>query len=84
MYQFLLYYAICPLPFFCPFKATPTVYGGSQARGRTEAEASGLYHSPSNTRSEPHLQPTPQLTATLSEDRERTCDLMDTSQIRFR
>ena len=31
----------------------------------TGAIAAGLRHSHSNTRSEPHLQPTPQLTATL-------------------
>ena len=35
---------------------------GSQARGRTGAVATGLYHI-HNSRSEPCLQPTPQLTA---------------------
>ena len=51
--------------FFCLSRATPTAYGGSQARGRIGAVASGLRHSHShsNTRSEPSLQPTPQLTA---------------------
>jgi len=39
-------------------------YGGSQARGLTGAAAAGLCQSHSNARSEPHLQPTPQLTAT--------------------
>ena len=38
-------------------------YGGSQARGRNGAVAAGLCQSPSKTRSEPPLQPTPQLTA---------------------
>ena len=54
-------------------------YGGSQARGLIGAIAAGLYHSHSNTRSELHLQLTPQLTATqrrilnaLSEARDQT------------
>ena len=40
-------------------------HGGSQARGQIGAVAAGLYHSHSNARSEPHLQPTPQPMATL-------------------
>ena len=44
--------------------AAPTAYGGSQARGRIGAVASGLCQSHSNAGSEPRLQPTPQLTAT--------------------
>ena len=40
-------------------------YGGSQARGPIGAAAAGLHHSPSNARSELHLRPTPQLTATV-------------------
>ena len=47
------------------FRATPTTYGGSQARGPSRATAAGLHHSLSNARSEPHLQPIPQLTATM-------------------
>ena len=39
-------------------------YGDSQARGIIRAVAAGLHHSYSNTGSEPHLRPTPQLTAT--------------------
>ena len=39
--------------------------GGSQTRGRIGAEAAGLRHSHSNAESKLHLQPTPQLTATL-------------------
>ena len=35
--------------------------GRSQARGRMRASAASLDHSHSNTGSEPHLQPTPQL-----------------------
>ena len=46
---------------FCLFRATPAAYGGSQARGLIRAVATSLRHSHSNARSEPHLQPTPQL-----------------------
>ena len=49
--------------FILLFRATPTVYGGSQARGRIRARAAGLRHSHSNTRSELCLWPTPQSTA---------------------
>ena len=52
--------------FFCSFRATPTSYGGYQAKGQMGAVAAGLYHCHSNARSEPHLQPTPQLMATLN------------------
>ena len=54
--------------FFCPFslfRATPTAYGSSQARGLIGAVAAGLHHSHSNARSELHLRSIPQLTATL-------------------
>ena len=34
-----------------------------QAKGQIEAAAADLHHNHSNTRSEPHLQPTPQLVA---------------------
>ena len=49
--------------FFAFFRAAPTAYGGSLARGQIEATAAGLHHSHSNARSEPRLGPTPQLTA---------------------
>ena len=49
---------------FLTFRAIPTAYGGSQARGLIGAVATGLHHSHSNVGSEPSLQPTPQLTAT--------------------
>ena len=49
--------------FFCLFRASPTAYGGSQARGRIRAATASLHHSHSNTRSEPRLQPAPRLTA---------------------
>ena len=45
------------------FRATPAAYGGAQARGRIRAVATGLRQSYSNTGSELHLQPTPQLMA---------------------
>ena len=44
--------------------AAPVAYGGSQARGRIGAVATGLRQSHSNAGSEPRLQSTPQLTAT--------------------
>ena len=51
--------------FFFAFSwATPVAYVGSQARGPIGAAATGLRQSHSNAGSEPHLQPTPQLTAT--------------------
>ena len=45
---------------FCIFRAAPTAYGGSQARGPIRA----ICQSHSNARSELHVWPTPQLTAT--------------------
>ena len=50
---------------FLFFRAAPSVYGGSQAKGQIGAAAAGLCHSHSNARSQAHLQATPQLTATL-------------------
>ena len=69
--------------FLSLFRATFTAYGGSQARGPIGATAAGHSHSHSNTRSEPPLRPTPQLTDPLIKTRDWTCLLMDTSQIRF-
>ena len=51
--------------FFNLFRATPTTYGGSQARGQIGAVAADLDHSHSNEGSKPHLQPIPQLSAML-------------------
>ena len=45
--------------------AFPAAYGGSQARGWIGAVVAGLCQSHSNVGSRPHLQPTPQLRATL-------------------
>ena len=39
--------------FFCLFRAAPTAYGGSQARGQIGAVASVLHYSHSNARSKP-------------------------------
>ena len=47
------------------FRATPAAYGGFQARGLIGAVAASLHQSHSNSGSEPHLRPTPQVTATL-------------------
>ena len=45
---------------FWPFSwATPAVYGGSQARGRIGAVATGLHQSHSNAGSKLRLRPTP-------------------------
>ena len=49
--------------FVCFFRAAPAAYGGFQARGLIRAVAAGLPHSHSHARFEPHLRPTPQLTA---------------------
>ena len=70
--------------FFFFFRATTTACGGSQARGRIGAVAASLRHSlrHGHTRSSPHLQPTPQLTA-LSEARDQTHNLVVPSQITF-
>ena len=46
------------------YRAAPTAYGSSQARGQIGVAAVSLHHSHSNTRSKPRLQPTPQLMAT--------------------
>ena len=56
-----VYFCLC-----CLFRAVPMAYGSSQARGRIRAVAASLYHNHSKARSEPHLQPTPQLTEFLT------------------
>ena len=43
-------------PFFFFFRAAPTAYGSSQARGQIGAIASGLHHSHSKVGSKPCLQ----------------------------
>ena len=51
------------LVFLSLFRATPTAFGGSQARGLIGTVAADLPQSHSNAGSEAHLQPTPQLTS---------------------
>ena len=72
--------------YFCLFRAAPTAYGGSQARGPIGAVAAGLRHSHSNVGSKLHLRPSPQLSAMLvlnpqSEARGGTHVLMDASRV---
>ena len=57
----LFIYLFC---LFVSFRAAPSVYGGSQARGLIGAVAASLRQSHNNAISKPSLQPTPQLTAT--------------------
>ena len=76
-----------PLPFFfLLLRAALSAYGRSRARGQIRAAAAHLCHSHSNTGSEPHLQPIPQLTAMpilnpLNEARDPTHILMDISWV---
>ena len=63
-YLFFLFFVCFVFVFFAISWAAPVAYGGSQARGQIGAVAASLHQSHSNTRSEPHLQPTPQLTET--------------------
>ena len=56
--QFCLFFIFI----FLLFRATPVAYGCSQARGLIRVIAAGLRHS--NIRSELHLQPIPQRSAT--------------------
>ena len=51
--------------FLSIFRAAPAACGGSQARGLMGAVASSVRQSCSNSKSKPHLRPTPQLTAVL-------------------
>ena len=53
------------LVFFALSRAPPAAYGDSQARGLIGVVAAGLHQNHSNSGSEPRLQPTLQLTATL-------------------
>ena len=81
---FLAYLLACLL-FFFSFRATPAAYGSFQGRGQIGAAATSLGHSHSNARSEPHLRPTPQLTAMnlnpLNKARNQIHILMNTSWV---
>ena len=59
VFSFLFFFCLCAFS-----GAAPAAYGGSQARGLIGAVAAGLRHSHSDAGTEPHLQLTPQLTAT--------------------
>ena len=71
LYEFsFLFFFLSPLLsfsflFFLLFRAAPAAYGSSQTRGGIGAAAASLYHSHSNSRSEPRLRPAPQFMATL-------------------
>ena len=69
---------------FFLFRAAPTAYRGSRARDQIGAVATGLPHSHSNTEPEPylllhHCSRQHWILNPLSEARNRTCILMDTS-----
>ena len=68
------------------FRATPAAHGGSQARGRNGALAASLHHSHSNAGSERvcdlhHSSQQRLILNPLSEDRDQTRILMDTSRL---
>ena len=84
--SFLFFFSF--LFFLFLFRATPVAYASSRARSLIGVAAIRLHHSHNHVRSKPHLQPTPQLTATpdpnlLSEARDQTCILMDTSWVPY-
>ena len=66
---------------FCLFRAIPVAYGGSQARSQIGATVASLCHTHSNSGSEPHLWPIPQILNPMSEVRDQTHILMDTSRV---
>ena len=75
--------------FLCLFRATPTAYWSSQAKGWIRAVAANLHHSQSNAGSELCLRPTPHsswqhcIRNPLSEARNQTRILMGTSWVRY-
>ena len=83
-HMFILFIYLFIYYLFVLSRAAPASYAVSQSRGLIGSVATSLCQSHSNTRSEPHLQPTPQLMAVLilnplSEAKDRI--LMVTSQI---
>ena len=73
---------------FC-YRAAPTAYGGSQARGLVRAVADGLCQSHCNASSEPHLHlhhssQQRQILNPLSKARDQTHNLMIPSSDSFR
>ena len=79
---FLIFYLFL---IFCFFRAAPEAYGSSQARGPNRAAAIGLHHSHSNKGSKPRLYTLQQhwILNPLSEPRDRTHILMDTSRLHY-
>ena len=77
-FVFCLFCCCCCCFLFFLFRAKPTAYGSSQARGQIGAAAAGLHHSHSNAGSEPPLQTIPQLDKTMSGARDQTCIPRDT------
>ena len=78
----------CFVLFFLPFRAAPAAYGSSKARGQIGAVTVGLGHSHSNMESKLCLDlccssPQCQILNSLSEARDWTCVLVDTSQMHF-
>ena len=59
-----LFYFVLILLLLLLLSAAGVAYPSSQARGLIRAAPAGLRYSHSNTGSKPHLQSTPQLTAT--------------------
>ena len=69
------------------FRAAPAAHGSSQARGWIGAAGTSLHHSHSNTRSQLHPRPTPQLMTVWilnppSKARDRNLILMDSNCVR--
>ena len=76
----------CFVLLFYLFRATPMTYGNTWGRGRIGAVAASLQHSHSNVGCKLHLRPIAQFRATLnplSEARDQTHVLMDTSQVHY-
>ena len=63
MYHYSFFF-FCLFLSFCPLRAAPAAYGGSQARGLIGAVAASLCQRHSNAGSKPRLRPIPQLMAT--------------------
>ena len=64
LFEYIILFIYLFLFLFCPFRAAPAAYGGSQPWGAIRAVAASLHHSHSNPGSEPCLRPTPQLLET--------------------
>ena len=88
LYQDTLLISFFYFFFILLFRAAPAAYGSSQARGQTGATAASYTtaiatQDPSHVCDQQHSSRQRQIPDPLSEARDRTCILMDTSQIRF-